>query len=85
MKNLKIVNREELGNITYGYLGKAMNFPDVIIYLGGGVAAQGKNLYDMIVNSAKNLKELKAPYYGDSKEDHECIEFGIKLFNQTHK
>jgi hypothetical protein len=46
-----------------------MNFPDVIIYLGGGVAAQGKNLPEMILNSAKNLKELRAPYYGDSKED----------------
>ena len=61
-----------------------MNFPDVIIYLGGGVAAQGKNLPEMILNSAKNLKELRAPYYGDSKEDHESVEFGIKLYNQTH-
>ena len=81
----KIVDREELGNITYGYLGKAMNFPDKLIYLGGGVAAQGKNLYEMVVNSAKNLSQLlNDPYFGDSKEDHENVEFGIKLYNQSH-
>ena len=80
----KIVDREGLGNITYGYLGKAMNFPDVIIYLGGGVAAQGKNLIEMIKNSAKNLNDLKPPYYGDSKEDHECVEFGINLYKKLH-
>ena len=80
----KAVNREELGNITYGYLGKAMNFPDVIIYLGGGVAAQGKNLKDMIINSAKNLEVLKPPYYGDSKDDHEWVEFGINLYKKSH-
>ena len=81
----KVVDREELGNITYGYLGKAKNFPDEILYLGGGVASQGKNLTEMILNSAKNLVELlNDPYYGDSKEDHESIEFGIKLYNKTH-
>ena len=61
-----------------------MNFPDVIIYLGGGVAAQGKNLIEMIKNSAKNLNDLKPPYYGDSKEDHECVEFGINLYKKLH-
>ena len=62
-----------------------MNFPDIIIYLGGGVAAQGKNLGDMITNSAKNLNELlKPPYYGDSKDDHECVEFGINLYKKLH-
>ena len=71
----KIVDREVIGNITYGYLGKAMNFPNAIIYLGRGVATQRKSLPEMIVNSVKNLSELKAPYYGDSKEDHEHIEF----------
>ena len=71
--NKKDKFREDLGNITYGYLGKAMNFPDIIIYLGGGVAAQGKSLVDMIKNSAKNLELLKPPYYGDTKEDHENI------------
>lgn len=81
----KKVDREELGNITYGYLGKAMKFPDTLLYLGGGVAAQGNSLCDMIINSAKNLQELKPSYYGDSKEDHECIEFGIQLYKQLHK
>ena len=80
----KIVDREMLGNMTYGYLGKAMGFPDIILYLGGGVAAQGKSFPEMVINSAKNIGDLKPPYYGDTKEDHECIEFGIQLYKQKH-
>ena len=51
-----------------------MNFPDIIIYLGG-VSALGNNLLDMIKNCVKNLQLLKPSYYGNSKEDHECVEF----------
>ena len=70
----KTVTREGLGNITYGYLGKAMNFPDILLYVGGGVAAHGQSFPEMVSNSLKDCKEvLKPPYYGDTKEDHECI------------
>ena len=80
----KYVNREELGNITYGYLGKAMNYPDTILYIGGGVAAQGKNFGEMILNALISGDFLNPPYYGDSKEDHEFIEFGINLYKNKH-
>ena len=76
----KFINREELGNITYGYLGKVMNFPDIILYIGGGVASKGKNFGEMILNSIFKINDFKPPYYGDSKEDHEFIEFGIQLY-----
>jgi peptidoglycan hydrolase-like protein with peptidoglycan-binding domain len=66
----KFINREELGNITYGYLGKAMLYPDTILYMGGGMAANGKSLPQMILKSAINLDLFKPPYFGDSKEDH---------------
>ena len=79
------INREELGNITYGYLGKAMNYPDVLLYIGGGMASQGKNLPEMILNSLLNGIFLDGPYYGDSKEDHDFVEIGINLYKQSHK
>jgi len=80
----KFINREELGNITYGYLGKAMNYPDEILYIGGGVAAKGKNFGEMILNSLLSGDFLKPPYYGDSKEDHEFVELGINLYKNNH-
>ena len=79
------INREELGNITYGYLGKAMNYPDVLLYVGGGVASQGKNFPEMILKSLVTLSFLNPPYYGDSKEDHDFVEIGIELYKQLHK
>ena len=63
------INREELGNITYGYLEKVMNFPDVILYIGGGVTFKGKNFGEMLFNSILKNKDFKYPKYGDSKED----------------
>ena len=81
----KYINREELGNITYGYLGKAMNYPDAILYIGGGMATHGKNLPEMILKSLISLDFMKPPYYGDSKEDHEFVEFGINLYKNSHK
>ena len=47
-----------------------------MIYLGGAAVAQGKSFLEMVINSAKNIGELKPPYFGDTKEDDECIEFG---------
>ncbi len=54
----KFINREELGNITYGYLGKVMNFPDVILYIGGGVASKGKNFVESYLPLFLKIKTL---------------------------
>ena len=78
------IDREELGNITYGYLGTAMNFPDIILYIGGGVASKGKKVHEMLLNSLIHIKDFKPPYYGDSKEDHEFVEIGVNLYKKLH-
>lgn len=70
----EIVTREDLGNITYGYLGSAMGIGDVTLYWGGGVAAQGlKNIFSEKVRDASK-------YYGDTEEDHHAIKKGIDLY-----
>ena len=74
----EIVTREDLGNITYGYLGSAMGIGDVTLYWGGGVAAQGlKNIFSEEVRNATE-------YYGDSEEDHFAIKKGIELFYEDY-
>ena len=52
--------------------------------MGGVVEAQGKSYPEMVINSAKNIGELKPPYYGNTKEDDEYIEFGLQLYKQKH-
>ena len=49
------------------------------------MAANGKSLPQMILKSAINLDLFKPPYFGDSKEDHEFIEFGINLYKEKDK
>ncbi len=74
----QIVTREDLGNMTYGYLGSAMGIGDVTLYWGGGVAAQGlKNIFSDEVRDA-------SVYYGDSKEDHEAIKKGIDFYYEDY-
>ena len=50
------ITREELGNITYGYLGSVMLIPDFILYIGGGVAAAG----DILLNPIKETLVKRA-------------------------
>ena len=70
----EIVTREDLGNMTYGYLGSAMGIGDVTLYWGGGVASQGlKNIFSEEVRDASK-------YYGDTKEDHNAIKKGINFY-----
>ncbi len=56
-----------------------MNFPDVILYIGGVVASKGKNFGEMLFNSILKIKDFKSPYYGDSKENK--IYFFAKFFS----
>ena len=46
-----------------------MNFPDVILYIGGVVTFKGKNFGEMLFNSILKNKDFKYPKYRDSKED----------------
>ena len=69
------VTREDLGNMTYGYLGSAMGIGDITLYWGGGVAAVG-------LSKILTSEELRDPSknYGDSKDDHANIEKGIRFY-----
>ena len=79
--NGTLVDREQLGNITYGYLGTALNIPDELLYLGGGMAKQG-----VIASARKLLKgdniSFQAPTYGDDSEDIEYVRIGIEMFHK---
>lgn len=81
----KYITREELGNITYGYIGTAMGYTDVVLYLFGGLAAHADNKFDMVKNFLMHRKMYASPYFGDSQEDHMNIEFGIELYNRLHQ
>ena len=66
---------EGLGNIMYGYTGRATGFGEITLYWGGGVAAQGS------VNSSL---VTQPPYYGDTIEDHNNINHGFDMFNEDY-
>lgn len=66
-----IITAEDLGNIMYGYTGRATGFGPVTLYWGGG-AAKRKDL---------NHPDLTVPpLYGDDQNDHDNITLGINLF-----
>lgn len=69
------VTAEDLGNIMYGYTGRATGFGDVTLYWGGGVAKKG-SLNDPDVNTPPN--------YGDDENDHISIELGYNFFNSDY-
>lgn len=74
----EIVTREDLGNITYRYLGSAMGIGDATLYWESGVAAQGiKNVFSDDVRDASK-------YYGDSPKDHMTVKKGIELFYEDY-
>lgn len=64
---------EEMGNIMYGYVGRATGFGEITLYWGGGVANQG---------SINNSKLDIPPDYGDTHEDHLMVELGCNLFDK---
>ena len=69
-----IIDAEAWGNIHYGYVGTAIGISPSVLFIGGGYAAKG-------------LKSeiFKGPYYGDDKEDHCSIQYGIDLYNKKNK
>lgn len=65
-----------MGNILYGYTGRAIGFSAVTLYWGGGVA----NKHSIIHPDLTNPDE----YYGDSRDDHNKIELGYNLFETDY-
>ena len=70
-----LTTAEGMGNILYGYAGRATGFGAVTLYWGGGVAAKG-SLNDPEVNTPPN--------YGDDKNDHLNIELGYNMFHADY-
>ena len=68
-----VVTPEMMGNITYGYWGKALGVSDEMLYLGGGVANAGIEIW-----------KLLDEYYGESEEGHLSVKWGIEYYNATH-
>ena len=81
--NGTLVDREQLGNITYGYLGTALNVPDELLYLGGGMAKQG------VIDSARKLlngnnADFSPPRYGDDLDDIQYTDIGIAMYSDKN-
>lgn len=68
-----VITPEIMGNITYGYWGKALGASDELLYFGGGVANAGLQFWKVL-----------SEYYGESKEDHDSVKRGIDYYNETH-
>ena len=60
-----------MGNVMYGYTGRATGFGEITLYWGGGVASKGNLTDEELTNP---------PWYGDNEEDHEMITYGYNLF-----
>ena len=73
--NGEVISRDALGNILYGYLGKACGFSDQELYTGANI--------NQIAHGGSNLN-LIITTGGDDPRDQEKIREGINLFNATH-
>lgn len=62
---------EDLGNIMYGYTGRATGFGKITLFWGGGVANLG---------SISDERVTQPPYYGDDANDHDNIDKGYDMF-----
>lgn len=68
--NSQVIDSENLGNITFGYWGKASGFSDERLFMGGGFA---NNPLTMLMEN-----------YGESEEDHAMIQRGIDMYLEEH-
>ncbi len=81
----EMVERADLGNFAYGYLGTAMGVHSDFLYQMGGAAAltEGKppNFGTILNAYGKALEAGAENRYGDPEEDHEWIKRGIDAYN----
>ncbi|MBD5093020.1 MAG: hypothetical protein HDT26_01785 [Subdoligranulum sp.] len=89
--NGQVVQPENLGNLTYGYLGSAMGWPAEILYLGAGAYNQ-KELADLAKKEGEQWAWLNIfnPFvytdgsYGDGENDIPFIRQGVELYDAVH-
>ena len=70
----RMITIEEYGNLNYGYVGKALDIPDQMIFAGGGFATFTKKGSD---------RSDRPDYYFDSEEDHANIGWGIDIYKSA--
>ena len=73
--NDKIVQGQDLGNINFGYTGKALGLPDSVLLAGAGIA--------QILAGTSNFSFVMASN-GDDPRDQMYIKYGIELYNEDH-
>lgn len=66
---------EDIGNILYGYNGRALGLGKITLFWGGGAAKRGSVNHETLTI---------APLYGDDENDHDNIEKGWDLFNSDY-
>ena len=82
----KIVDSHKLGNIAYGYLGTCMGMSPQTLFAGGGFAKKYHEGFldgfdfSKVGDALNYILSEWAPYWGDDKDDHEEIKFGIFLY-----
>ena len=75
--NGELKSSEDMGNVMYGYLGRAVGFGSITLYWGGGLAKH---------NLDKDHPDLKkSPLYGDDENDHVQITYGYDMYPDRHK
>lgn len=78
------LTKEDLGNLTYGYLGSALGLHPLTLYIGGGAANQGKTPIEMALAVISQTKLYTPPDYGDDHDDHINVERGINLYRTLY-
>lgn len=69
------VQAQDLGNLNFGYTGKALGLPDDVLLTGAGIAQikAGNSTFSFVMAS-----------HGDDLRDQMFIQYGIWLYENEH-
>lgn len=70
-----VIQGQDIGNINFGYTGKALGLPDSVLLAGAGFA--------QIKAGTSNFSFIMASN-GDDLRDQMYIMYGIMLYNDDH-
>jgi hypothetical protein len=70
-----VIQGQDIGNINFGYTGKALGLPDAVLLAGAGVA--------QIMAGTSNFSFFMVSN-GDDLRDQMFIRYGIMLYNEDH-
>ena len=83
--NGAVITPEILGNKTYGYWGKVLEFSSTELFIGGGAAQISSDRKISIYEATLIAAQMGLlGYYGDQRDDHMAIQSGIDWYNNTH-